>query len=373
MATRLDGIQNYLQRIRPQQSPLDTEMMARSLKSSPPIIKADGTYADAGLFGGPATLPSGSSPVDPPILTGANLPNSAFTGPLPQPTTPWTTRLDPNMGYINPSITVSGGGPNSSNPPAPSFPSGISFGPGGQLQGGASGPQGSVYGTDPNTGNPIYNVTGSPKPGFFDSKTGKFVETLGSMGLNMFVPGLGFVSRAVFDAIRNGQIARNTGTDLSGRGNTQANTVAAPQGPPPGYGKSWGLSAFTAPMDATTKAYLLGGGYAGAPNSMRGVPEEGRNRFDPSSGFTGHMDTESGILNRRQSVIDPVLKAQWDATPRETSAAATARQLAGLQQRFNPPPVDSNVNPFLAAYQEWIARRSALPVAPPIQVQPGGG
>jgi hypothetical protein len=238
------------------------------------LRRNDVAVPDAGLFGGPANLPSGAGPIDPPILTGGYPGNT----PVPTPTPgPLTTRMDPNMGYISPSIQISGGGPNSSNP---TF-GGISFGPGGQLQGGVNGPQGTVYGIDPNTGQSIFNVTGSPRPGFFDSPAGKVVETAGATGLNVLAPGLGSVSRWILDAIRNRNTAAHTGTDLSGQGGTHpATTPQAPSGPAwyqPGYQPSPGIQDAIARGDYQ-RAYgpsatsitdlneMAAQAYGGAPN-----------------------------------------------------------------------------------------------------------
>lgn len=270
-----------------------------------------GTVGDAGLFGGPATLPTNPGPPDPPILPGAGLPNNAF-GPapaLPPSTTPWTTRLDPNMGYLNPSIQVTGGGPTSSPNSTNPIPTGVSFGPGGRVQGGLNGPQGSIYGFDPNTQNPIYNATGSPFPGFFDSTTGKIVETTGATGLNMLAPGLGSVSRWILDAIRRRNTAAHTGTDLSGQQQGPGAAAQAPNSPawfqrgyqPPSgiqnaiargdYQSAYGQS----PQSASNSFQMWAASLPGTPNNTGNTQDAGHTMFYPNAGTPmGQFDPESG-------------------------------------------------------------------------------
>lgn len=403
MATRLDGIQNYLQNIRPQTSPLDSMMLQRSLNTSPPILKSGTTFPNAGLFGGPATLPSGAGPVDPPILTGGgynNVPTTPsyslgplWSGPASQSNNQF--RMPPGIGTIpnfdpnnptqygsigsipnyhpnNPteygsiSPVGSGGGGGDINT---SYQSPTQIRPGGIV--GTNGPQGTPYATDPNTGQPIFNVTGSPRPGFFDSKTGKFVEFVGSAGLNALAPGLGFGVRTIFDAVRRSQARHNTGTDLSGNPVPGGGTAGGAGGQqsssegPPGYGTSWGGGLYTTPMDATTKGFLLSGGYGGAPNSMRGTPEEGRNRFDPSSGFTGQLDPETGIINRRNTPYNASLAFRFANNPSGAPYGIQNTDALNAWTMARPE------------YAQWLAKQSvrqpALPIVPPLQIQPPRG
>jgi hypothetical protein len=227
---RLDNIASYLRGS--QRSPLDSALLQRSLRTtSPTMVRPE--IPDVGQFGTPGSLPTNPGPIDPPILTGDYPTAGPNIGP---PRNDYWTRMDPSMGIINPSLTInpgSGGGP----PPVTNYGGpnlgGINLDPNGILSGGNRGPQGTIYGTDPNTGQPIYNVTGSPRPGFFDSKTGKLTEAVGAGALNFFVPGLGFVTKAIFDAVRRGADRRNTGTDLTK--NQPPPTTApppAPMGPP---------------------------------------------------------------------------------------------------------------------------------------------
>jgi hypothetical protein len=129
MATRINDIADYLKRGRPQTAPLDSAMMTRSLsKGSTPIVKAQDALntslgyniPDAGYYGGGATLPSNPSPPDPFVeptpIPGAN-------APMPSPTPSGTidygnlyTHMDPNMGYLQPSVEVGGGSSSMPNP-----------------------------------------------------------------------------------------------------------------------------------------------------------------------------------------------------------------------------------------------------------------
>jgi hypothetical protein len=252
-----------------------------------------GSIPNVGQFGTTGDLPTSGGPVDPPILTsGPPLP------PQQPPASDYWTRIDPNMGTIPPTVQIDPGQGSSLFPGAGSGsaqfptvgPSAAGPFPGGNM----GGPQGSVYGRNPMTGNTIYNVTGSPRPGFFDSRTGRIAATLGSAALNVFVPGLGFVSRAIFDAARRNQTARNTGTDLSGRtrpgSGTRSTTGGGPSTPAwyqPGYKVPQGIQDAIARGDYSraygpSAASLLSSriaasqGYGGNPNNSRSFATEGR-------------------------------------------------------------------------------------------------
>lgn len=185
-----------------------TDRIGRALKS--------GSIPNVGQFGTTGDLPGDPGGIEPPILTEGP--------PSPPSATDFWTREDPGFGYLPPSVEIDpsqGSGLFHDSPdPMGDLNSTAGLSAMGPFPGGnMGGPQGSVYGINPVTGNTIYNVTGSPRPGFFDSRTGRVATALGSTALNMFVPGLGFVSKAVFDAFRRNNAARNTGTDLSGRQN----------------------------------------------------------------------------------------------------------------------------------------------------------
>jgi hypothetical protein len=286
---------------------------------------------NTGLFGTPGSLPTNPGPPDPPILPGANLPNNAFSPQGPNVQVNWHgTGSAP---YWN---QPSSGG---TTQPAPNTgPSGINFGPGGALRGGNNGPQGSVYGIDPNTGNPIYNATGSPKPGFFDSKTGKFVETLGSTALNMWVPGLGFVSKAIFDAVRRNQARNNTGTDLSHSrpaGGATGGAGVTPGNPggssgllsplqysqqtfggltPTGYRDPSG-SAVNGTSAASNAFQMWQASMSGAPNNMGTTTDTGHTIFyNPGTTRRGYADPESdGIITSTPSNNVVQALAAWKA------------------------------------------------------------
>jgi len=405
MAARLDNIASYL---RQQKSPLDAAMMQRSLAGGSTMVKSQdavspsmyGSIPDVGQFNTPGSLPTDSSPVEPDILMG----NYPTAGPNIGPTRNdiWT-RMDPNMGYINPSLTIDpsvGGSPN--NFAGGNAGGGINFDSGGVLQGGNRGPQGTVYGTDPNTGQPIYNVTGSPRPGFFDSKTGKVTEAIGAGALNFFVPGLGFVSKAIFDAVRRGNDKRNTGTDLTGRNQPPASPAnnadpAAAFGPPsvpPGgalfgfnpaqgggtpqfdfttgtyksnpsnnplytTGGAWspvagagtdlrfaqqsGTGNFTA--DKTTNDFLAAGGYKGTPNRAV-APDSGRNRFSTGTGFMGGINADTGLLQRMATpTVNPFVGTQGGPALTANPSSAPGFN-AGLAQQ--------------PGYQAYLQRLAAM-------------
>lgn len=404
MAKRLDGITSYLKQSY-QPSALDSAMLQRSLRTTGPTVTRSqdavapsmyGTIPDVGQFGTSGSLPTNPGPVDPPILTG----NYPTAGPNVGPTRSdiWT-RMDPNMGYLNPSLNIdpsSGSGPTSYGGPSAG---GISFDPSGALQGGNRGPQGSVYGTDPNTGQPIYNVTGSPRPGFFDSRTGKFVEGIGAGALNLVAPGAGLVAKLLFDLGRKGVNAHHTGTDLTGKNQTPP--VAPPagggmQGPPSipasgallGYRPSEGggtphfdftRGGYTTTVpgnplystggnwmpvsgassdvrfaqnsgtgnwvaDQTTKDFLAAGGYKGTPN--KAMPDS-RNQFTPGSGFIGQIDQDTGLLQR---VSGPTVKP-FVATNQSGPALTTnPNSLAGYNAAIMQQP----------GYQAYMQRLAAL-------------
>ena len=138
MATRINNIADYLRSVRPQTAPLDSAMMTRSLsKTPPPIVKAQDALnpslgyniPDAGYYGGGATLPSNPSPPDP-FVEPTPIPGANAPAPSPAPPSGTLdygnifTRLDPNMGYLPPSveITGSGGGPSTTTDASPSMP-----------------------------------------------------------------------------------------------------------------------------------------------------------------------------------------------------------------------------------------------------------
>lgn len=341
MALRLNGIADYLQNQRQQPSPLDAAMMSRTLgKYGTPQVKSGSYYGDAGMYGGPATLPSNPGPIDPPILTQggySNIPNtpSYSLGPT------WSgIPLPSNVG--SDAIRPVGGG---SGGPSDSYQSPANSGP--YSGSGTNGPQGSVYSTDPNTNNPIYNVTGSPSPGFFDSKTGKFVEGLGSTALNMFVPGAGSAARAIFDAIRRHQTGSNTGTDLSGNtgpGGGIAGGAGGQSGPAwfqPGYQPPSGIQEAIArgdytnaygstPSSITANRIMSSQAYGGQPNNVRGTTDEGHNNFNlGNNAMLGHMN--DGTLEHVASTFDP------SGLSRAPQAGLNAELLARLSGRYSQP------------------------------------
>lgn len=257
-------------------------------KSGAPQIIMQGQIPDVGQFGTGGSLPTDSTPIDPPILTSG--------GPSTAPVAPdYWTRLDPNMGAIPPTVSIDPSQGSGLFPGAGSgsaqFPT-VGVGAAGPFPGGnMGGPQGSVYGINPVTGNTIYNVTGSPRPGFFDSNVGKFVKGVGSTALNAFVPGLGFASGRVFDAIRRANERRNTGTDLSGRTSTGQNAPSGPTWFQPGYKLPTGIQDAIARGDYS-RAYgptanslqsariMASQAYGGNPNNARAFASEGRFLLD---------------------------------------------------------------------------------------------
>lgn len=396
----INDIQSYLQTMR-QPSSLNSLMLARSLKSGSPMIKrqdalnssltpnvpTSGYFGDAGLYGGPATLPTNPGPVDPPILTQGGPIGNQGPGPA-QPLDLWT-HLDPNMGYLNPSIEISGSGPNQWPPNAPPMPnaSGTDLytnrytgqgGYGGPVSGGGggtndsyqspgtgnfpvpgsgmqgtNGPQGSVYTIDPNTGRPVFNVTGSPAPGFFDSKTGKFVEGVGSTALNAFLPGAGSAARAIFDFFRRQQARHNTGTDLSGNSGPGGGITGGAGGLQAQSGLSSGIqdainrgdysTAYgQSPSSAAANMIAQSQSYGGRPNQGG---DAGRTSFAPSTGYQGMIDPETGLLQRVHGGYDPapmMTQGQMSAAPWGVGNTAAAN-LWGA----------SNQTP---AYAAWLAR-----------------
>lgn len=108
-----------------------------------------------------------------------------------------------------------------------------------------------------------------------------------------------------------------------------------------------GTGNYTA--EQTTKGFLLGGGYSGAPNNMRGTPESGRNQFDPSTGYTGSIDPDTGIITRGPHTafnwgdIFRMTQSQMAGAP--TGVANTAALNAWMQKQ--------------PAYQAWRAKHPA--------------
>lgn len=245
---------------------------------------------NVGQYNTPGYLPSGSGAPDPTV--------TATSGPQTVPSDYWT-RIDPNMGYVNPTLSIdpsqgSGLFPGEGAGPA-QMPT---VGPQGPFPGGnMGGPQGSVYGINPVTGNTIYNVTGSPRPGFFDSTLGKITKGVGTGALNAFLPGAGFVAGKIFDAARRASDRRNTGTDLSSRynPNTQApRQPSAPGGPAwfqPGYKLPSGIqdainrgdySRAYGPSEQSLASSRVAASqaYGGNPNNTRSFASEGRFMID---------------------------------------------------------------------------------------------
>lgn len=265
--------------------------------------------ANAGLFGAGATLPSGGGEIDPPILTGN------YPGPTPGPSiapnwnqwqNDYWTRIDPNMGYIDPSVTVYPANPADAPYPAPgtgaedhqSFirrilgatPQGrlgqflrdriaanqtkvnMQSNPG-SLQGPpAVPPGGALFGFDPNSGGgggtPRYNYgTGGVSP---TPSTNPLYTTGGNW-------------QSVSGAPQDIRFSQNSGT-----GN------------------------FTA--DQTAKNFeLTGGGYAWKPNNP-GASDRGHDRFfntimqvDPEGGFS--EGAPRAVTSGSQALYQQALKA----------------------------------------------------------------
>ena len=271
-----------------------------------------GDISGVGQFGTRGSLPTDPGEIDPPILTSGG----SYTRPT---ASDYWTRIDPNMGYIDPTLNIDpsqGSGlyrEQTGQLPAQiptATPGAMGPFPGGNM----NGPQGSVYGINPVTGNTIYNVTGSPRPGFFDSTAGKVVKGVGSTALNMFVPGLGFVSGRILEAIRNRQAAKNTGTDLSGRQRTSTgqNTPSGPAWHQPGYQLPVGIQSAitsgayqraygTSPQLAASHKIMSSQAYGGNPNRVpKGTGEEGNfKQFDPRLGVSGYIDDQGVLTTQR--------------------------------------------------------------------------
>jgi hypothetical protein len=67
-----------------------------------------------------------------------------------------------------------------------------------------------------------------------------------------------------------------------------------PRGPR-GFGISWGGGIYNTPMDATTSAFLLAGGYDGNPNFTGSTSDAGHDIFPLSGKYLGQIDAEGGI------------------------------------------------------------------------------
>lgn len=357
-------------------------------KANPRIIR----------YGSEPALPS----PEPTPLPGAGLPDTTLVLPSNpggnsdwmskvqfNPGQEWTTspgdqRFLPDPAGENTGGFFRGSGTGSYEPPTDlggGFRGG--FTGGGLLSGSAAGPfpggnmggpQGSVYGINPVTGNTIYNVTGSPRPGFFDSRLGKFVQGVGSTALNMFVPGLGFVSSKIFDAARRANEQRNTGTDLSGR-------IAPPSMPsaPPGMTIVGRDTRNGQPIyrDANGKLFVNPG--TGVPVGSGGPMTPGQYTQATFGGLTptGYRDTAgSATFDRRAANAQLMSSQAFGGNPNRTGtfakegrflldAEGTPTQFGDqspghLSQQFRrpqggPTPYASNQ----AAVNDWLRAQPA--------------
>lgn len=217
-----------------------------------PSIPTSGFFPDAGQFGGPATLPRNPGPPDPILpgaLPGANLPNDAFgTGPTRND---FWTRMDPGMGYINPSVEINPSD-NSHN---------------------------ANFNSDPATGAPGGDLTGGQPP-----------PSLANRLLHSFIP-------------FSGQAPGTPGGGQVGGAGTQPQTPAWFQPgyqPPAGiqnavsrgdYGTAYGAS----PDSIAAGAIAASQSYGGAPNYTGSTQDAGRTSFMNLGGQTiGHAD-ENGV------------------------------------------------------------------------------
>lgn len=101
----------------------------------------------------------------------------------------------------------------------------------------------------------------------------------------------------------------------SGISSSGAGRSGEPSGGFAGGAGIGGQSLYTGAMDATTKAFLLGGGYVGRPNQGG---DAGRTSFDPSSGYEGAMDPDTGIIQRVRGGYNPwrtLTQAQMAGAP----------------------------------------------------------
>jgi hypothetical protein len=96
-----------------------TALLRRAATNRIASMLRAGTIPDVGQFGTGGSLPTGAGPVDPPILTGG--PGGNYTGP--NAGGDYWTRIDPGMGYIDPTLTVYPANPADANttqpPPVP--------------------------------------------------------------------------------------------------------------------------------------------------------------------------------------------------------------------------------------------------------------
>jgi hypothetical protein len=113
MAIDLNGITNYLRE--QSSSPLQMAMIQRSLTPGTSQTRR-GSIPNVGQFGTSGGLPTNPGPIDPPILTGGqNYAGSNYGGGGNHGGDYWT-RMDPGMGYIDPSVTIYPGNPADAPP-----------------------------------------------------------------------------------------------------------------------------------------------------------------------------------------------------------------------------------------------------------------
>lgn len=330
--------------------------------TEPPLPMPEPTpIPGVGQFDTPGYLPTGPGTPDP-IVTSTSGPSSSPD---------YWTRIDPNMGYIDPTLTVypsnpadapgsySGNDPSGSNVgTAPGSLSATGPFPGGNM----GGPQGSIYAYNPVTGNPIYNVTGSPRPGFFDTPFGKFTKGVGSTALNAFVPGAGFVAGKILDAARRANERRNTGTDLSGRnrpGSIRPGGGMAPSGPPPSntFNRGPGIGGTQGFQQMTPREYgqaTFGGltpiGYRDTAGSATFDPRAANLAVMASQAFGGNPNRTGTFAKEGRFLLDA------EGTPTQFGDQSPGN----VSQQFRrpqggPTPYASNQ----AAVNDWLRAQPA--------------
>ena len=253
-------------------------------------------------------MPSGAGPVDPPILTGGGGPADFLQGDpsgagMADPHLSYTpadlwTRIDPNMGFIDPSVTI-----NPANPAdAAAYPA-----PGAQ--------------PPPSLGRRIVN--------------------------NIPAVRLAHLLGRVFQPRNQWQQNATRPPPTGGGGPTVTPATAGIQSQDWRFSDNGVTGNYVA--DQTMNNFLASGGYKGVPNRAV-APDSGKDRFSPQSGFTGQINEDTGLLERQQSApIAPFNINQRAGAPplRAGDPASVAAYNAWLREQ--------------PEYQQWLDQNSAVP------------
>jgi hypothetical protein len=262
-------------------------------------------FPDAGQYGGPATLPTDPGGIEPPILIGPDQDaptHFSSDGPIVEvPRLTFTPVFDDPPGQPTVKVTnwnLTGSAPYWHQPSSGYLPA--------QSYYHLPGTPPWDYGADPSSPGWV-RVPGAP--GVFEQSAFTNDWTWNS-------------SRGLYERFESGSLLTSSGFIDPATGLTMpppsSGSVSSPSSPggetvggagitsprgPRGFGISWGGGIYNTPMDATTSAFLLAGGYGGNPNFTGSTSDAGHDIFPLSGKYLGQIDAEGGISR----VLNPSL------------------------------------------------------------------